>query len=233
MNDYDLLTSLGHSPHAATTALALLDQGEYIAALAALGPRCTQADVMEITGDYEPTLCACGCGEPATLATYTQPANGYRKGWPVRYIVNHKGRLKQRSADRDCGYVTPCHIFLGLIDNRGYGRTDANRHGERLAHRDAYVEAYGPIHPGFHVHHRCLQPACINPEHLWELTDAEHRLIHRPPPRSHCKHGHPYTTENVLDNGYGRRKCRTCHYAAVKRWTERAGRTCHSRKAVT
>jgi hypothetical protein len=39
--------------------------------------------------------------------------------------------------------------------------------------------------------------------------------------KTHCKHGHEYTKENTIINEYEpgkyNRKCRTCHYAVLKR----------------
>lgn len=117
---------------------------------------------------------------------------------------------------KDCGYETPCQVYTGYIDPKGYGRF-----GSRKAHRIAYEEEHGPI-PGMAVHHLCENPACIRVSHLVALTVSAHSILHNPREiATHCRHGHEFTPDNVLDNGQGYRSCRTCHRAAVNRHDQR------------
>lgn len=37
-------------------------------------------------------LCACGCGQPAAIPTYTKRKGGYIKGVPRRFAIGHHGR---------------------------------------------------------------------------------------------------------------------------------------------
>lgn len=42
------------------------------------------------------------------------------------------------------------------------------------AHRVVYEQLVGAIPEGFHLHHRCNQRRCVNPEHLQPLHPVEH-----------------------------------------------------------
>ena len=62
-----------------------------------------------------------------------------------------------------------CHIWLGGVDNDGYGQTWFRGSNVR-AHRVAYLLNIGPLDPGMVIMHRCDTPPCINPKHLLQDT---------------------------------------------------------------
>jgi hypothetical protein len=45
--------------------------------------------------------------------------------------------------------------------------------------RKIYTRNFGPIPPGYHIHHTCENPACIEPSHLEAVTPRQHREAHR------------------------------------------------------
>ena len=69
---------------------------------------------------------------------------------------------------------TGCHIWTGTRQrpNQGYGLL-AISGGRKYVHRLAWEMRYGPIEDGLFVLHKCDNPPCCNPDHLFLGTCAD------------------------------------------------------------
>lgn len=92
-------------------------------------------------------------------------------------------RLVTRLARRESG----CLEWTGAT-LKGYGQVGD---GQKVlyAHRVAYELAYGPIPDGLHVLHRCDNPPCCEPSHLFVGTHAENMTDMADKGRAHWQTG--------------------------------------------
>jgi hypothetical protein len=69
-----------------------------------------------------------------------------------------------------------CWLWLRGRQSQGYGAIGRKRAGKRIvfyAHRLAYEFVHEPIPAGHDVCHRCDNPPCCNPAHLFVGTRSE------------------------------------------------------------
>lgn len=68
---------------------------------------------------------------------------------------------------------TGCREWIGSVHQAtGYGNITIN--GSTVStHRASWETANGPIPSGMHILHKCDNPSCINPEHLFLGTNAQ------------------------------------------------------------
>lgn len=96
-----------------------------------------------------------------------------------------------------------------------------------LAHRFSWSLKNGDINKGLHVLHKCDNPACVNPDHLFLGTQSDNNKDCKSKGRHKngntgktiCKRGHDLTNPDnyYLDTrNYKHKKCKLC-YAYYKK----------------
>ena len=113
---------------------------------------------------------------------------------------------------------TGCWLWTVHLSKDGYGK-----YAGGTAHRRVYELLVEPIPDGVHLHHKCMNPRCVNPAHLEPVTASQNNRERRRQPtegrglRTHCTNGHEYTPENTTYvEGRGRR-CRACDRLRMRR----------------
>mgnify|MGYP002136427592 CR=1 FL=1 len=110
-----------------------------------------------------------------------------------------------------------CWEWAGTKLPSGYGQLERADGGKRMyAHRFSYLIHYGDFDRSLYVLHRCDNPSCVKPDHLFlgtardNLLDASSKGRHYNTKKTHCPYGHEYSVDNPWIH-QGSRRCRECH----------------------
>lgn len=129
----------------------------------------------------EPGQCQCGCGGLAPLATVTHRKAGRVLGQPCRFIHGHNSRIRNPNRRDGPKWIvdpeTGCWEWQRARTDNSYGRITVD--GKLMqAHRWVYETHVRSLLPNEHVHHKCRNRGCVNPNHLEALDATAHKSHH-------------------------------------------------------
>jgi hypothetical protein len=99
--------------------------------------------------------------------------------------------------------LTGCWNWTGSKDGKGYGMVMRNGRTWRV-HRVVYVHYFGDIPEGNLVCHKCDNPSCFNPDHLFTGTILDNNRDREEKGRGADRHGEKHgmsklTNEQVME----------------------------------
>ena len=109
-----------------------------------------------------------------------------------------------------------CWKWMSTTNAKGYAVMSIEGRF-KLIHRYFYEFTYGEIGSRkIFVCHRCDNPSCINPDHMFLGTNGDNvrdmvaKGRHFNQKKTHCVHGHEFTPENTKPGLNGGRQCIKC-----------------------
>lgn len=143
-----------------------------------------------------------GCDRPAAAKGLCR-----RHYYQARNGSKERGTVGMSTSERVQFYTDKsgeCWVWTGAKNLQGYGKLKTDEGPIKAAHRLAWEIANGPIPEGRLVLHRCDNPSCVRPEHLFLGTyvDNHQDMIQKGrsphigtdrPPRNYARgEKHPY-----------------------------------------
>lgn len=116
------------------------------------------------------------------------------------------------SHGKDISPITGCWIWKWGKTTEGYGEIFFNGKTQYVHRVSAFIYLNFDLDPWKSVCHKCNNPSCFNPEHLY-IGDDKTNGEDRAKKITHCKHGHALIPGNVYyakNSKYPKRQCRRC-----------------------
>jgi hypothetical protein len=179
-------------------------------------------------------VCLCTCGaEMTVLQASLRSGNTRSCGCLVRNRPSEPAHVRfWRFVVKDTD-ENACWAWTGATHDFGYGLlgSDSGKKGGSIrAHRLSWEMHRGPIPSGMFVLHRCDNPPCCNPAHLF-IGDAEDNSkdmwtksrgvafpekalasrLQKQKLQTHCKRGHLLAGDNLKKSKKGHRGCKICN----------------------
>lgn len=145
--------------------------------------------------------CHCGCGKLTAIAKKTQASQGDVAGKPRKYIRFHQPKPgRKRLTDEQFiealwgkvdtspgqGPKGECWCFTGSTDDDGYGVMRRADYPPQRVHRVVLAATLGrELEPGEQALHRCDNPPCVRPDHLFSGTAVDNVIDRTIKKRSH------------------------------------------------
>jgi hypothetical protein len=164
--------------------------------------------------------CHCGCGQRTAIAKKTQASQGDVAGKPRKYVRFHQPKPgRKRLTDEQFiealwgkvdtspgqGPKGECWCFVGSTDDDGYGRMLRTDYPPQRVHRVVLAAKLGrELEPKEQALHRCDNPPCVRPDHLFSGTAVDNVVDRTIKGRSH--HSISDETVSLLRKMYAPRR---------------------------
>lgn len=114
---------------------------------------------------------------PTTCSLKCRGHTGFRPGSPLfisEMTEEQKFERLKKSFEKHVIRQEGCWGWKGSIASGGYPVMSCRREiGPDRGHKASWIIHKGPIPPYMHVCHKCDNPICTNPDHLWLGTHKE------------------------------------------------------------